>query len=66
METVLQIIVGVIAVVVIAVAAVLFGVPGWVPGDRKPDKEVMTIVAVIFGLIVFVIIVAVTWETIAK
>ncbi len=66
MQTVLQIIGAAVAVVLIASAAVFFGIPGWVPGDRKPDKETMTIIAVILGLIVCVITGAVIWQTIAK
>ena len=66
METLLQIIGAIVAVVVIAGAVVFFGIPGWIPGDRKPDKETMAVIAVIFGLIVVVIIGAVIWEKIAR
>lgn len=66
METVLYIISAVVTVIVIAVAAFFFGIPGWVPPDRKPDKETMTIIAVILGLMMLVIIGAAIWETIIK
>jgi len=58
METLIQIIVGIIAVLVVSGAIFFFGVPGFVPFDRKPDKESMIIIGFIFGLIVFVIIMA--------
>lgn len=47
-------------------AAVLFSTTGFVPGDRKPDKEAMTIMAVIFGFILLIIIGGVIWENIIK
>ena len=62
METVFQII-GVVAVVaVIIVATVFFGIPAWIPGEQKPNRETMMVIGVILGLIVCVVIGAVLWE----
>ncbi len=66
METLLQIAVALVTLIVVVIAAVFFGIPEWVPGDRKPDKETMTVLGVIFGLIVFVIIGAILWENLIK
>lgn len=66
METVLYIIGAVAAVTVIVLAVVVFGIPGWVPSDRKPDRETITAVALILGLIVLLIIAGVIWEILTK
>lgn len=56
MENVLYIIGSVAAVIVVVLAAVFFGIPGWAPSGRKPDKEMLTVIAVILGLIIVIIL----------
>ncbi len=52
--------------VMIVGAIIFFDIPAWVPGDRKPNKEAMGIIIVLFGLIVCVIIGSVIWENIVN
>ena len=64
MDTTLQIIGLIVAVIIIGIIAALFGIPAFVP-DKKPDKDTIKVLAVLAGLIVIVIIGTVLWEKFA-
>lgn len=60
--TIFRPIIAVSGVVLVILAAVFFGVPGWAPDGRKPDRESAIIIAVILGFALAIAAGAVLWS----
>ena len=44
--TIIRPIIVTLGILLLALAIVTFGMPGWAPGERKPDRETLAIIVV--------------------